>query len=122
MNVDPDVAIARIAASQHGIFTLEQAAERGVTDDRRTRRLQHGRWSQVFPRVYRLAGAPVTWESRLLAACLAAHPTGRASHRSAAKLWGLPGGSSNFVEITCRRWRRARHDDLVVHESLAYET
>jgi len=121
MNVDHDVAIARIAALQHGVFTLEQAAGQGVTDDRRTRRLQNGRWLQVFPRVYRLVGAPVTWESRLLAACLAGRPTGRASHRSGAKLWGLPGGSSAFVEITCRRWRRARDSGLVVHESLAYE-
>ncbi len=41
-----------------------------------------------------------------------------ASHRSAAALFELPGGRSDLAEITCPRWRRARHDGLVVHETL----
>lgn len=41
-----------------------------------------------------------------------------ASHRSAAALWDLPSQCRDVAEITCPRWRRARHDGLVVHESL----
>jgi hypothetical protein len=44
-----------------------------------------------------------------------------ASHRSAAELRSLPGRSTAFLEILCPRWRRARHDGLVVHESLEFE-
>ena len=44
-----------------------------------------------------------------------------ASHRSAAALWELPGARRDIVEITCPRWRRAQHDGLVVHESLALD-
>ena len=39
----------------------------------------------------RLAGAPVTWEQRVLAACLSAGPGAAASHRAAALLWGFRG-------------------------------
>jgi very-short-patch-repair endonuclease len=44
-----------------------------------------------------------------------------ASHRSAAELWQLPGRDDKFTEITCPRWRRARHDGLLVHESLVLD-
>lgn len=44
-----------------------------------------------------------------------------ASHRSAAALWDLAGGRRSIQEITCPRWRRARHDGLVVHESKAFD-
>jgi hypothetical protein len=34
-------------------------------------------------------------------------------------LWGFAGGHTDLSEITCPRWRRSKHDDLVVHESKA---
>jgi hypothetical protein len=66
--------------------------------------------------VFRIAGTPDTVEARLVAACFAGGLGAYASVRSAAMLWGLPGGSRSVVEITCPRWRRARHDGLIVHE------
>jgi hypothetical protein len=33
----------------------------------------------------------------------------------------MPGRSTAHIEITCPRWRRARHDGLLVHESLAFD-
>jgi hypothetical protein len=36
-------------------------------------------------------------------------------------LWNLAGGRRSIQEITCPRWRRARHDGLVVHESKAVD-
>ena len=74
---------------------------------------------QIHDEVYRFAGAPDTWRSRLIAACWAGGRRALASHRSGAQLHGLPGGSCELVEITCPRWRRARHDGLIVHESTA---
>jgi very-short-patch-repair endonuclease len=71
----------------------------------------------VHEGVYRIAGAPVTWHARLLAACWAGGTRAVASHTSAAALWDLPGGQTEIVEITCPRWRRSRHDGVVVHET-----
>jgi very-short-patch-repair endonuclease len=115
-----DGFLAALCGHQHGIFSLQQAVDLGFAPGQRARRIRAGRWEQPFAGVYRLAGTPPTWEARLLAACLAGGPRGRASHRSAAARWGLPGASREIVEFTCPRWHRARHDGLVVHESLGF--
>jgi len=116
-----DLAIAQIAAAQHGIVTLQQALDVGVTREAVRHRVAGRRLESLHPAVYRVAGSPVNWRGTLLAACLAAPGPGVASHRSAARLWDLPGGSERFVEITCRRWRRVRLPGLVVHESGAVD-
>ena len=66
-------------------------------------------------------GAPSCWEASLLAACWAGGFRAVASRRSAAALHGLPAGRRDLVEITCPRWRRARHDGLIVHETKALD-
>jgi very-short-patch-repair endonuclease len=75
----------------------------------------------VHERVYRIVGTPLTWRGQLLAACWAGGTRAAASHRSAAELWQLPGREDKSTEITCPRWRRARHDGLLVHESLVLD-
>ena len=112
-----DRSIAGIAAAQHGVFTATQADEAGFKPDHREFRVRIGRWQALHPGVYRIAGAPESWRARVLATCWAARHLAVASHRSAAELWELPGGKTDLVEITCRRWKRARPPDLIVHET-----
>lgn len=112
-----DQAIARVAADQHGIITMEQAIAEGMSLHAIRHRVSTRRLVPLHPGVYRIAGSPATWRSSLLAACLAAPGPGLASHRSSARLWDLPGGSERLVEITCRRWRRVQLAGLVVHET-----
>ena len=114
-----DAEIARIAENQFGNFTLAQARVVGFSHDEMQWRLETGRWHRKHDVVLRIAGAPYTWKAALLAGCWAGGSRGVASHRSAAALWGFAGGRTDIVEITCPRWRRARHDRLVVHESKA---
>jgi hypothetical protein len=112
-----DFRIAEFAERHHGVFTLAHADEVGFTRDQREFRCRSGRWIVHYERVYRIAGVPETWRGRVLAACWAAHGLAVASHRSAAELWCLPGGSTELVEITSKRWRRAKRNGLVVHET-----
>jgi len=51
------------------------------------------------------------------AAAAATTPHGAISHRSAAEFYEWPGRRADLVELTCRRWLRAKHPELVVHES-----
>jgi hypothetical protein len=113
----PDDALAELAASQHGVFARRHLVALGISHDACKARLKSGRWIYVYDNVYRMGGAPPTWRGDLLAACLAAPSTAAASHRSSAALLELPAGRTDIVEITCERWRRTRHDGLVVHES-----
>src|SRR3954447_6361471 len=119
MDSDIDRRVAEIAAVHHGVFSLGHLQDLGTSHRARQHRLDTGRWHQLHDGAYRLAGAPRTWKGSLLAACWAGGSRAVASHRSAAALWQLPGRREDLIELTTPRWRRARHDGLLVHESTA---
>jgi predicted transcriptional regulator of viral defense system len=107
-------ALDDLAAAQHGLATRRQ-----VLDHLTARQIRAwvagGRIVPVRPGVYRLAGAPESWEQRVLAACLSTG--GVASHRSAARLWRLDGVPSLRLEITLPLGQRVRLDGVVSHRS-----
>ncbi len=117
MDGTTDGLIASIAEKQHGIFTSADATAVGFTRDERAKRVAAGRWVSLHPGVYRMAGAPVSWQGSALGTCRAVRALTAASHRSGAELWDLPGRSRAFLEVTSRRYRRAFVGDLVVHET-----
>jgi hypothetical protein len=109
-------ALARRAATQHGVFTRKQALNAGYTSSAIGHRLRNGIWEVVDYCVYRFAGTPPTWHQRLLGACLAGPAV--ASHRSAAWLWHLDGIKDPPVEVTALRHRRRfRQEEVIWHES-----
>jgi predicted transcriptional regulator of viral defense system len=116
-----DAHVSRIAEAHHGVFAAHHLRELGVSRHVRTARLTARRWERVHEDVYRIVGTPLSWRGRLLAACWAGGERAAASHRSAAELRALPGRNGIDIEITCPRWKRARHTGLIVHESLEFE-
>lgn len=114
---DADHELRIASEQQFGVFTRAHAVAAGFSPDQIRNRLANGRWAPVHQRVFRVAGSPLAWQGQILAACWAGGFRAAASHRSAAALWELPGGRRDLVEITCPRWRRGRHDHLVVHET-----
>lgn len=98
-----DRVIAENAPSQHALITLEQLRRAGVTDDQIESRLSSGRLLRIRPRVYRVPGAPPTFEQAVLAAALTVGPDAVASHASAAALWGLPFAVQDALELTTSR-------------------
>ena len=112
-----------LAGTQHGHVTAAQCRELGVSRNTVQRLIARGVLTREAPGVYRVAGAPRTWEGRALAAALAAGPGALVSHRSAAYLWGLDGfGPPGRIEVTVARHARpARRSGVVVHESLAMD-
>jgi hypothetical protein len=118
---DADRHLARLAAAGHGVFTSEHARLAGLNAAQRKHRMSSEQWVLLHNGVHRLAGVPPSWKGDLLAACWAGGFRAVASHRSAAALWDLTGGKRIIQEITCPRWRRARHRGLIVHESKALD-
>jgi hypothetical protein len=123
MNVDTDadLTLAMHAADHHGVFRGAHARMAGLTDRQIEERIAQQRWRRIHRDVYRISGSPPTWEGHLLASCWAGGSRAVASHRSAAELHSLPGRTQAFAEITCPRWRRARHENVVVHETTALD-
>ena len=117
----PDTILASLAVQQHGIIHDRQIKSMGISRGQYDRHVREGAWIRLFEGVYRHAAVPATWESELMAACFTSDAATVASHRSAARLFGLAGGTNAFIEITCRRWRRSRYGTLIVHESKALD-
>jgi very-short-patch-repair endonuclease len=110
-----DAAIARITARQHGLITREQCVLGGMSVRQIQRRVESGAWLPIDTSTYRVAAAPFTWSTRVLAPVLATG--GLASHRTAAVIWGIGGVRPGQPEITVPRPSRFRRRDVRVHES-----
>lgn len=115
-----DDAMRRLAADQHGVVSREQCRRLGASTDAMRSRVHTGDWRAVSPSVLRVAGAPVTDRSRVMAGVLDAGCRAVASHRTAAWLWGLPGFPFDRVEVTRLRGRGRRRSNLAtIHEPRA---
>jgi very-short-patch-repair endonuclease len=112
-----EAEIARLAASQQGVFTREQARNAGFSKTSINWRLGSGLWERVYAGVYRLPSAPPSWHSALMAALLWAGEEAVLSHRAAAALWELSGIKPGLIELTLTRPRRPPAMDVVLHRS-----
>lgn len=113
----PDAQIAATAATQHGVFSRAQAEAAGFGRDAIRYRVRSGRWERLTWNVFRLAGAPGSWRQRLMAAVLEAGDGAVASHRSAARLLGVPGFDGDDIELTHPECRDHRVDLSLLHQS-----
>lgn len=68
--------LAVIAAAQYGLCTRQQATAAGIAASTLDDWCRSGRVVRVHPGVYRVAGAPVSWEQQVLGAVFQ-HPVGR---------------------------------------------
>lgn len=113
-----DQAVAYKAYYQHGLVTLQQLFELGVSRAMLRTRLDRGQWAKVEKQVVRIEGAKNTWESKLLARILGAGDGAMASHRSAAALWNLDGfPRRSRHELVVPNTRRIVRRDVTVHHS-----
>lgn len=84
-----DAGIAKIAARQHGVITLRQLEEVGLSRRAAVGRVQRGQLHRVHRAVYAVGHRAPTHSSRWMAAVLACGEGAVLSHHSAAALWEL---------------------------------
>lgn len=84
-----DLAIAAIAARQHGVISHLQLVALGLSRESIQRRVRAGRLHRVHRGVYAVGHKRLTQRGRWMAAVLAGGESAYLSHRSAAALWGL---------------------------------
>ena len=82
-----DARVTRLATRQHGVFSLAQVIKVGGDRALVHRRVAVGRWVSMWRGTYALAGQPLSYQARVMAACLAAGESAFASHQTAAALW-----------------------------------
>ncbi|HUR77606.1 MAG TPA: hypothetical protein VMZ22_06650 [Acidimicrobiales bacterium] len=116
MVVDLDRNLAAVALRQHSVVTLDDVERAGGDKFDVHLRVSAGRWILVHDRVYRLAGAPWTFEGRVFAAVCAAGDGAVVSHFCAARLHGF-GFPTALVELAIKRGRFHRPKGATVHTS-----
>lgn len=117
MRRDVDEAIAAVAAAQHGVFSVGQAAAAGADSRLRARRVAAGTWERIGPKVLVLAGSRRTWRRDVMAATLEGAGSA-ASHLSAAPLLGIPGFAERGMPHV-QRVRGPSHEHVLatLHET-----
>ena len=107
--------VEAIAAQQHGLVTRAQIVDLLGDWGLQVAVKKHvvARIGTSHSGVYRLTGAATTWEQTLCAATL--QTGGFASHKSAARLWGMRFLTS-AIEVTVVR-RSSQPQEFTVHES-----
>lgn len=108
------ISLDRLARAHHGVVTREQCRDLGVPGGTIDDWVACGRFEPLHRGVYRLAGTVRTSEQSAYAA-VAAGGVCLASHRSAARLWGLLDDDEVEVSIPAGRKRSLR--GVVVHRS-----
>ena len=114
----PDRIVAAIAARQHGVVSIHQLRDAGLSDGAVLGRVRAGRLHRLHRGVYAVGHPGPSNEKRWMAAVLAFPPGAVLSHRSAASLWGLlpPAPGPVDVLLSARGGRR-RRGGIRVHRS-----
>ena len=110
-------AVRAEARVRYGLLSRLAALSLGLSDHIISVALARGAWDEVYPGVYYLNASPREWESDLMAAILAAGPRAVASHRSAARLWGLDGFKSATLELTVPFTNEPMPEGVLIHRT-----
>lgn len=104
-----DLPLAKLAARQHGVVTVQQLREFGLGDSGIAKRVRTGRLHRVHRGVYSVGHDALPQRGRYLAAVLALGPGAALSHWSAAALWGLVDDvDAHPIDVTVAHDARAR--------------
>ena len=87
------------AVAHHGLISLDVALAAGVPRRTWYSGIERGAVERVSSRVVRLWGAPETFEQRALAAVWSAGVGAVASHRTAARLWGVSRPEDEPIDV-----------------------
>lgn len=98
------------AEAQLGLIARKQLLKRGVSRHRIDDLVKRGQLHRFRPGVLRLSGAPTTWKTHVMGACLQAMPGAAASSGTAGVLLGLEGVRSRGIEIATTRCIKAKQD------------
>lgn len=112
-----DQVIWDLSREQHGLISIDQIRDRGVSAKALQVHREDGRLTRIQPGVYRVGGTPVSRLQDVMAGVLSLDPHGLASHRLAAQLWQLDGFATAPTELIVPRHRRVARRTFRVHES-----
>jgi very-short-patch-repair endonuclease len=112
-----DRLIVALAATQHGVVTLEQLVALGLSRRAIRWRIASGRLHPIHRGVYAVGRPDVTIKGKWMAAVLACGEGALLSHQSAATLHGLLNARSGRIHVTVPRRTTVARPGIRVHRS-----
>jgi hypothetical protein len=112
-----DVLVARHAAADWGVLSLDELRACGLTRDAVSVRVRNGRLHPMHRQVYAVGHPNPPFEGRVLAAAKACGPGAVVSHFSAASLFGLVGWDGRYPEVTVLGSSSRTHPGIRVHRT-----
>jgi hypothetical protein len=112
--------IVPLLEEQHGLVERGQLRGLGLTRNQIGRWVEQRRLEVSAPRVWRLVGAPVTWEQRLTNGLLSLGPASAVSHHAASRWHQFDRAPSDRVEFLVGRYHRNGGIDELVHSSRTF--
>lgn len=109
--------VESFATRHHGVVTMAAARRGGVSITGWYRAHDRGLLERLYPGVSRVVGSPPTTLQRLTAGVLAAGADALASHRTAARLWGIPRPETDPIDVILPKRQRSSQyrEGIVVH-------
>lgn len=120
MRPEQFAALSARTSRQHGLIAVRQLADAHVSKTQYRRALSVGVLTQYRHGVLRVAGAPNSGWTPLMAACLAAGPNAAASHLSAAEVHESQVLVPNGLEITTFGQRAPQLEGVRQHQTMAF--
>ena len=114
----PMARCTKLAAKQHGVLEMRQAASAGLNVKAVRKLVSAGHWMRVRPSVYALwipTDPAERWRQRLMAGTLWLGDRSAISHRAATVVWELDGVDSAPIEFSTTGRRRAFEVGLTIH-------
>ena len=95
-----DRSLAELSAQQHGVVSIQQVRDLGLSSRAAANRLAVGRLHPVHRGVYSVGHRLLTQRGRWMAGVLACGASSALSHRSMAAALHLTGRSDGFIHVT----------------------
>jgi very-short-patch-repair endonuclease len=117
MSYDIPAEAAEIAQRQAGAVSRQQLLQAGLSSQLSIRRVERGRWQQLYRGVYAVFTGPPSRDTWLWASVLRAGEGAVLSHQSAAELHGLIDGPAERICVTVPSTRRITTPGILVRMS-----
>lgn len=117
MSYDIPPEAAEIVRWQAGAISRQQLLDSGLSGQMIVRRVERGRWQQLFWGVYAAFSGPASRDTWLWAAVLRAGRGAVLSHQTAAELHGLIDSPAETIYVTVPSSRRITASGIVVRTS-----
>ena len=119
MSLSPLHQLSQRAALRHGVVTVAEASQFGVTRSALRSAIRRGEWGNPHRGVLVAAAAPATWLQRC--AIAVAFSNGMASHRAGGRVHRLDGFDDAPVELTVASGGHWPSTEWLCHRSSRFE-